>query len=254
MAGRSPYPAVQWLNKRLSDAPELTPELFDELRARQREQGLLHGERAICSYLRPFILPRSRYREISMAAETIAQAMESLVNRALQDDAVMSELGLTETEIALARIDPGYSYLCVNSRLDTFLTETDFKFLEYNAESPAGLTDGVLSENVFYDLPHMQEFLQRFPHWRPQAQQQILPALVGAYREWAAAGRVAEKERPNIAIVDWKGVATENEFYALKNIFEQHGHAAIVADPHDLRYENNKLSIGDFEIDILYKR
>lgn len=120
--------------------------------------------------------------------------MERLVARALEDDAVMSELGLTEKEIAFAGIDPGYSPLCVNSRLDAFLTETDFKFLEYNAESPAGLTDGVLSENVFYDLPHMKEFLQRFPHWRPQPHRQILPALLGAYREWSSK-RGETKER-----------------------------------------------------------
>jgi hypothetical protein len=253
MADQSTQAAVQWLNERLSDAPELTPELFDELRARQREQGLLHGDRPICSYLRPFLLPRARYREITEAAETIAQAMERLVARALEDDAVMSELGLTEKEIAFAGIDPGYSPLCVNSRLDAFLTETDFKFLEYNAESPAGLTDGVLSENVFYDLPHMKEFLQRFPHWRPQPHRQILPALLGAYREWSSK-RGETKERPNIAIIDWKGVATENEFHVLKRIFEAEGYQTVIADPHDLRYENGRLAVGDFEIDILYKR
>lgn len=78
MADESTQAAVQWLNERLSDAPELTPELFDELRARQREQGLLHGDRPICSYLRPFLLPRARYREITEAAKQLRRRWNAL--------------------------------------------------------------------------------------------------------------------------------------------------------------------------------
>ena len=124
------------------------PDLFAQLTAAQRELGLLHGTRPICSFLRPYLLPRALYSSIAQAAETLAAAFEQVAASALRDEALLAELSLTEHEAKMARIDPGYSRLCVTSRLDTYLNGTDFKFLEYNAESPAGMADQMQLEKI----------------------------------------------------------------------------------------------------------
>jgi uncharacterized circularly permuted ATP-grasp superfamily protein len=72
---------------------------------------------------------------------------------------------------------------------------------------------------------------------------------VAAYREWGG-----EAERPQIAIVDWKGVATESEFFVLRDYFVAEGYETIIADPGELIYDGSHLSRGDFRIDIVYKR
>ncbi|HEX8491279.1 MAG TPA: hypothetical protein VF658_00415 [Pyrinomonadaceae bacterium] len=242
-------PAIDWLDNRITSDPRLNAELFERLRAQQTEQGLVHGTRTVCSFLRPLILPRSVYQTISQAAEILAPAFERIAAAALEDEALMEELGLTEREEMMARIDPGYAALCVNSRLDTFISAKGFHFLEYNAESPAGLTDQMLVESILFSLPHMREFLARYRHWRPQPHVRLLRALLDTYKEWGG-----DKERPLIAIVDWKGVSTESEFRVLETYFEGEGYPTLVCDPRELEYDGKVLSVGGRAIDIVYKR
>src|SRR6266581_7742521 len=102
-----PQSIIQALNDRILADPLMGPELFARLLASQRELGLLHGDRPTCPFLRPHILSRTQYEVISRAAETIAGAFEKLVARALDEDALFSELGLTDAEEKMARIDPG---------------------------------------------------------------------------------------------------------------------------------------------------
>ncbi len=245
----SAQPALDWLDSRIAGDEGLDAALFETLRAQQSAQGLVHGTRTVCSFLRPLILPRILYQLIAQAAETLAPAFERISDAALEDADVMDELGLTRREELMARIDPGYRALCVNSRLDTFINETGFYFLEYNAESPAGLTDQMLVEGLIFDLPHMKEFLARYRHWRPQPHKRLLKALLDTYREWG--GR---REHPLIAITDWKGVDTESEFVILKTHFEREGYPTLICDPHDLEYDGKALTIAGRTIDIVYKR
>lgn len=232
----------------LSDS-SLSPALFEQLIAAQRELGLVFGERPTCRFLRPHIIGRSQYDEISRAARTIARSFEKLVAAALADNELMQILGLTEAEERMARIDPGYSGLCVSSRLDACISGSDFQFLEYNAETPAGVGDQMQLEKVLFGLNHVKELLRCNTHWRPEPHKRLLVALVDTYRDWGG-----EEERPQIAIVDWKGVATESEFRVLQEYFSGAGYQTIIADPRELRYDGQYLSAGDFRIDILYKR
>lgn len=240
---------VKELDERILDDPTLDRDLFDELIAAQRELGLVFDNRPTCPFLRPHLVTRSQYAQVTQAATTIAQAFEKLVARALIDEELLKVFGLTEAEEKMARIDPGYSRLCVTSRLDAYVTETDFQFLEYNAETPAGVGDQMQLEKVLFGLRHVKDLLRNHAHWRPEPHRQLLAALLAAYREWGG-----EEQQPNIAIVDWKGVATESEFRVLQKYFAAEGCPTVIADPRNLRYDGSHLLAGDFRIDILYKR
>lgn len=240
---------VKELDERILNDPTLGRDLFDELIAAQRELGLVFGDRPTCPFLRPHIISRSQYAEVSQAATTIAQAFEKLVARALIDEELLKVFGLTDTEAKMARIDPGYSRLCVTSRLDAYVTETGFQFLEYNAETPAGVGDQMQLEKVLFGLSHVKDLLQNYPHWTPEPHRRLLTSLLAAYRDWGGV-----EQPPSIAIVDWKGVATESEFRILQKYFAAEGHPTVIADPRDLRYDGSHLLAGDFRIDILYKR
>ena len=240
---------VKELDERILNDPTLGRDLFDELIATQRELGLVFGDRPTCPFLRPHIITRSQYAEVTQAATTIAQAFDKLVARALIDEELLQVFGLTDAEAKMARIDPGYSRLCVTSRLDAYVTETGFQFLEYNAETPAGVGDQMQLEKVLFGLSHVRDLLQNHKHWTPEPHRQLLTALLAAYRDWGG-----EEQPPNIAIVDWKGVATESEFRILQKYFAAEGYPTVIADPRDLRYDGGHLMAGDFRIDILYKR
>lgn len=237
------------LDQRILNDSSLVPSVFDKLIAAQRELGLVFGERPTCPFLRPHIITRSQYNQVSRAASTIAVAVEKIVNQALVNEELLTMIGPTERETKMARIDPGYSRLCVTSRLDAYLLDSSFQFLEYNAESPAGISDQMQLEKILLPLNHVKEFLDGRPYWRPEPHRRLLKAMLDAYREWGG-----EEEHPHIAIVDWEGVATESEFYILREYFSAEGYEAVVADPRELSYDGKYLSTADFRIDIVYKR
>ncbi|MGI8670163.1 MAG: hypothetical protein ACR2J3_10025 [Aridibacter sp.] len=224
-------------------------ELFKKLNAAQSDLGILDNGRPFSPFLRPCFLTRKKYNEISHAAETLAQAFERMTFAAFENEEIMRELDLTETEERLARIDPKYKGVCHSSRLDTFLHGDDFKFLEYNAETPAGIIDQMQIEKVLFQIPEVVDFLENNKHFSPKPHEKLLDALVEGYKDFGG-----EKKNPNIAIVDWKDVATASEFVVLKEYFESKGHKCSIIDPHDLEYNGEFLHVGDFEIDIFYKR
>ncbi len=239
---------VSELDERILNDPEIAQPLFDKLVAAQRELGLVFGERPTCPFLRPHIITRSQYDEVSRAASTIASAVERMVERALLDDELLSVLGPTDREARMARIDPGYSRLCVSSRLDSYLSDYGFQFLEYNAETPAGVGDQMQLEKVLFHLDHLKALFDR-AHWRPAPHRRLLTALLDAYRQWGG-----EEERPHIAIVDWKGVPTESEFRILQQYFSSEGYETVIVDPGELKFDRSDLSANGLRIDIVYKR
>lgn len=232
----------------IADA-SLGSRVFEELRVIQRELGLLQGDRPTCPFLRPHILSRTQYETAKRAAETLAGAFEKIANAALQDKPLMWRLGLTAAEEEAARIEPGYSRLCVSSRLDSYLSTKGFQFLEYNAETPAGVGDQMQLEKVLFRLLPLGNFLKDNSHWLPRPHQALLTSMVRAYREWGG-----EEDRPQIAIIDWTGVPTSSEFRILKDYFVGEGFPAVIADPRDLEYNGDYLSVDGFRIDIVYKR
>ncbi len=240
---------VQSLDNRILDDSSIGPELFERLLAAQQELGLLHGDRPTCPFLRPHILARTQYAAIKAAAEIIAGAFEKLVTRSLEHAPLLNELGLTPAEEKMARIDPGYSTLCVTSRLDAYLTDSGFYFLEYNAENPAGISDQMQLEKILMQLPQMRDFLDRHEYWTPKPHQRLLDSLLATYREWGG-----QEASPQIAIVDWEGVSTASEFEVLKQYFESEGYQTAIVDPHKLEHDGERLKTGKFRIDIVYKR
>ncbi len=240
---------ISELNQRLETNHKRNEELFLELTEIQRNLGLVYGERPTCPFLRPHLMSRQLYNSISKAAENIAGAARILADAAVKNDEILAKLDLTEIEENLARIDPGYDKLCVTSRLDTFTGKNGFKFLEYNAETPAGVGDQMQLEIVLEKIPEIKKFLSENKHWRPKPHQKLLQALFSVYRE-----RGGKKSKPNIAIVDWEGVSTESEFHILTDYFESMGFRTLIVDPHELEYNGKTLHAGSFEIDIFYKR
>ena len=240
---------IKQLDRSIVDDSTLGPAVFEKLRVAQQELGLLQGDRVTCPFLRPHILQRVQYETVKSAAETLAGAFEKLAIAALRDPALLALLHLTQAEEELARIEPRYSRLCVSSRLDGFLTAKNFQFLEYNAETPAGVGDQMQLEKILFRLPALRQFLDVTSHWLPQPHKALLLSLLATYREWGG-----EEVRPGIAIVDWDGVPTASEFRILKDYFVAQGYPAVIADPHSLEYNGDYVSVDGFRIDIVYKR
>jgi uncharacterized circularly permuted ATP-grasp superfamily protein len=228
---------------------ELSRRYCEEFAAAMRARKLTFGDRVHCPFLRPFFLTAADESRMRAAAETIASLGERVTAAALESKALFDQLGLTEAEARLVRIDPGYACASTASRLDAFLLPDSLHFAEYNAESPAGLGYAQRLCELFDATAAMTTFRAgRHVRFNPTIEP-MLDALVASYRDWG--GRAAP---PTIAIVDWKDVPTWTEFEILRDAFIARGVPTVVCDPRDVTFEPGGLFGGGAHIDILYRR
>jgi len=241
-------PIAEW-HALLRPDLELSPRFCGELAASMRERKLTFGDRMHCPFLRPFFLTQAEEARMRAAAETIASLGERVVQAALGSQDVFDQLGLTDAETRLVRIEPGYATSSTASRLDAFLLPDSIHFAEYNAESPAGPAYAQRLAELFDALPIMQRFREarsvRFNAPIPA----LLDALVESYREWG--GRA---EPPTMAIVDWRNVPTWTEFEILAEAFTALGVPTVVCDPRDLVLSGKVLTCSGTPVDIVYRR
>ena len=212
---------------------------------------LIFGGRRLSPYLRPHFVTEEDFGRICAICETVWSAIQKVKDAAIEDDTIIADLGLTEIERDLIAIDPGYRAVSPTSRLDSFLTETAYSFVELNGESPAGIAYADAAYDIFSALPVMRKFAEAYNVRPLYGRRFMLEVLLESYREYRG-GQVNHK--PQIAIVDLKGMPTLKEFELFKEFFEEQGYPSIICSPDELEFSNNRLRAGDFEIDIVYKR
>lgn len=212
---------------------------------------LIFGGRRLSPYLRPHFVTETDFGRISKICETVWSAIQKVKDAAIGNTSILDELGLTQIERELIDIDPGYKAVSPTSRLDSFLTDSAYSFVELNGESPAGIAYADAAYDIFSALPVMKRFAETY-NLRPlYGRRFMLDVLLESYEEYL--GRQPD-HTPQIAIVDLKGMPTLKEFELFKEFFEREGYPSIICSPEELVFENNRLRVHDFQIDIVYKR
>ena len=242
--------AVEFYHRLLEEGEvaESSRRMLDEGLERAK---LIFGGRRLSPYLRPHFVTEQDFARVSRVCETVWGAIQKVKDAAVGDESLVDELGLTQVERELVRIDPGYRAVSPTARLDSFLTADAFSFVELNGESPAGIAYADAAFEIFSKLPVMRRFGERYTlrtfHGRPL----MLETLLEAYREFAGASAAA---KPSIAIVDLKGLPTQMEFELFREYFESRGHPSVICSPEELEFSGGRLRCGRVEIDIVYKR
>lgn len=230
------------------DLAESSRQMLDDGLERTK---LIFGGRRLSPYLRPHFVTEEDWARVTPICEMVWGAIEKVKDAAVEDDALLDELGLTDIERELIQIDPGYKAVSPTARLDSFLTEEAYSFVELNGESPAGIAYADAAYDIFQSLPVMQRFSERYQVRPLYGRAKMLDVLVRAHAEYL--GRRADQP-PRIAIIDLKGMPTQKEFELFKEYFESQGHPSVICSPDELEWKDNRLRVGDFEIDIVYKR
>lgn len=212
---------------------------------------LIFGGRRLSPYLRPHFVTAADFARICSICETVWSAIQKVKEAAIQDESIVDELGLTQIERELIAINPGYKQVSPTARLDSFLTQDAYSFVELNGESPAGIAYADAAYDIFSSLPVMKRFAEEFEVKALYGRKCMLDVLLDSYEEFL--GRKPDR-KPSIAIVDLEGLPTKTEFDLFKEFFEQNGYPAIISSPQELEFTNGRLRKDDFEIDIVYKR
>jgi len=242
--------AVAYYHELLTDE-ELAQSSLTMLDEGLERSRLIFGGRRLSPYLRPHFVTEEDFAQVQRVCETVWNAIEKVKDAAVSDPSLLDELGLTEIERELVQIDPGYRAVSPTARLDSFLTEEAYSFVELNGESPAGIAYADAAYEVFTQLPVMKRFAETYKLRRFEGRPLMLKLLVDCYEEFL--GRRPD-QAPHIAIVDLKGLPTQKEFELFREFFEAAGYPSVIAAPEDLEFSNGRLRAGEFEIDIVYKR
>jgi uncharacterized circularly permuted ATP-grasp superfamily protein len=212
---------------------------------------LIFGGRRLTPYLRPHFVLESDWRRVVGVCETVWSALQKVKDAAIGNDEILDELGITDIEKDLVAIDPKYAQVSPTARLDSFLTDNSYSFVELNGESPAGIAYADSATEIFASLPVMQKFAEKYDVRGFEGRPKMLDVLVRAHEEFL--GHKPEKN-PVIAIVDLKDLPTQQEFELFKDYFESQGYTSIICSPDELVFDGKKLLYKEVVVDIVYKR
>ncbi len=212
---------------------------------------LIFGGRRLSPYLRPHFVLESDWRRVVSICETVWSALQKVKDAAIGNDEMLNELGITDIEKDLVAIDPKYARVSPTARLDSFLTENSYSFVELNGESPAGIAYADSATEIFKSLPIMQKFSEKYDVQGFEGRPKMLDVLVRAYEEFL--GHEPEKN-PVIAIVDLKDLPTQQEFELFQNYFQTNGYTTFICSPDELEFDGKNLLYKEAVVDIVYKR
>lgn len=242
--------AVAYYHELLEDA-ELAEASRRELDEGLEKAKLIFGGRRLSPYLRPHFVTEADWTRIVKICETIFVALQKVKDAAIGNDELLDELGITPIERELVTIDPKFKAVSPTARLDSFLTENAYSFVELNGESPAGIGYSDSASQIFLELPVMRKFAEKYEIKRFEGSPKMLEVLLRAYDEFC--GGKAEKS-PVIAIIDLKGLPTQQEFELFRDYFESQGYNSLICAPEDLEFDGERLYFKGVQIDIVYKR
>ena len=242
--------AVAYYHSLLEDH-ELARASFEVLQHGLESNKLIFGGRPLSPYLRPHFVTEEDWNKTEKVCEIVWSALQKVKDAAVADDALLDELGITEIERELIKIDPGYKQVTPTARLDSFLTDDTYSFVELNGESPAGIAYADSATDIFLSLPVMKKFTERYDVRGFSGSPKLLDVLLDCWDEFN--GGKADR-KPVIAIVDLEGLPTQKEFELFRDYFEEKGYDALICPPQELEFDDGRLFFGSEKIDVVYKR
>jgi Glutathionylspermidine synthase preATP-grasp len=217
------------------------------------EHDVVFDGRTIPFVLMPHFVSPGQLRRVRHYVGALCAVLDRFCDAYPEDARLREELAVPDVEDELIRIDPGYPRPMRICRLDAFMTGYDLRFLEFNADSPAGIgyTD-VLHEGLdaAIDLPRVRsEFDTAYTPMLPE----VVATLLDAYGHVRAA-RSELPARPRLAIVDGAGSPSVPEFRIICAAASDAGLDAVHATLEEVDYDGSVLRVQGEPAHLIYRR
>jgi glutathionylspermidine synthase len=230
-------------------------QLESELEAWLASHDVVFDGHTIPFVLMPHFVSPRQVRQVRRAVESLGAVLNRFCDAYPTDERLQEELALPTFEDALVRVDPGYPKPLRICRLDAFLAGDTVKFLEFNADSPAGIgyTD-VLHEGLTRTIA-----LPRVEGEFDTAYEPMLPLLIETLRDAYEAMRTGRRgtdlpAEPRLALVDVPGSPSVPEFRIICAAAVRAGIEAIHATTEELSYDGSVLRAGGEPVHLVYRR
>lgn len=217
------------------------------------EHDVVFGGRPIPFVLMPHFVSPGQVRRIRHAVGCLSRVLDRFCEAYPSDPRLQLELDLPEWEDELVRIDPGFPRPLRICRLDAFLQGYDVRFLEFNADSPAGIgyTD-VLADGLAraLRLPRVEaEFDTAYTPMLPE----LVGTLLDAY-EYVREGNGALPASPRMALVDCPGSPAVPEFRIVCHAARAASLDCVIATTEELDYDGSVLRAAGEPVQLVYRR
>jgi len=230
------------------------------------EHDVVFAGEAIPFVMAPHCLDAATMSRVRHAVEVLTRVLDRFCTAYRTDAALLRALDLPPAESDLIRIEPTLDEPLQLCRLDAFLLDDGaIKFLEFNAESPAGIgyTD------VMFDGLHEHFAALADPRELRVTYERITEHLIetvrtveARWRAWTtspegpgrALGIPSSVARPRALLVDTADSPSVPEFQIICRALEAAGFDAAWASLDDLERIDGRLSAHGATVDVVYRR
>jgi hypothetical protein len=230
--------------------------LESELEAWLVEHDVVFDGHTIPFVLMPHFVSPRQVHHVRRAVESLCGVLNRFCEAYPEDERLQEELALPTFEDSLVRVSPGYPGPLRICRLDAFLAGDTVKFLEFNADSPAGIgyTD-VLHEGLRRTIA-----LPRVDGEFDTGYEPMLPVLIETLLDAYRAMRVGRPEgpelpeTPRLALVDVPGSPSVPEFRIICGAAAKAGIEAVHLTTDELSYDGSVLRAAGEPVHLVYRR
>lgn len=221
--------------------------------------GARYGSGPVCVHRTPLFLSavdlrawQVRLARFHHVVRTVRAALLADLDR--EDDSLAAAIAIDPTARRWARFDPGYPSAAPLARLDGWLEDGVPRFLELNAESPAGMGyASVLGRHMLASPAAAAVAAAGIPLRSLDPVPRLRRTLAALWRERARPRGLPERPRV-MAIVDFRGGGTWPELEWLAAALATPRVPCLLASPDELTFDGETLRAGDVPIDLVYRR
>lgn len=241
---------------RLANDPEWTRAQLDRLVKFCAEHGAMYNGKPIPVPIKPHFISTRQRKLLEVGLSRLHSALEKFTDLWLEREDLQSAWNVSQGELDLYRVDPGYRPAIQVARFDAFLHDFDLKFLEFNCDSPGGTGYADVIHRGFLELFAQDSLAEKYAPSDRQRLLHLADTLLDCYQQWREAdpGRTDRPVTPFTVITDWRDVSSLPDIEITVDYLQESGFDAVFADPRDLELRGTELWFKDRRVDLIYKR
>ena len=241
--------------------------LADRIRAWMVEHDVVFAGHAIPFVMAPHCLDAPTMSRVQHTVEVLTRVLDRFCSAYRTDELLRRALDLPPAESDLVRIEPTLDDPLQLCRLDAFLLDDGtVQFLEFNAESPAGIgyTD-VMFDGLYRHFDALHDPASGLQVSYERITEHLIETVRDVERRWRtwttgpdgpgrALGIPAQESRPHVLLVDTKGSPSVPEFGIICRKLEEAGFDADWSSLDDLSRIDGRLCANGRPVDVVYRR
>lgn len=214
--------------------------------------GALYDGKPVHVPIKPHFISVKQRTILQRGVSRISTALEKFIKIWLESDELQAMWDVTPEEMALYKVDPGYTNSIQVARFDAFLEGMKLKFLEFNCDSPGGTGYADVIHRAFLDMFDRNEMGNEYDVSDRSRLLHLGETIQKCYGEWRIGKDVPEQ--PFVVVSDWRDISTLPDIDITINHLMECGMDATFADPRDFELRDDGLYLNAKRVDVVYKR